>query len=64
MVITEAVFDNGSGRCDLLDCDTHTVFEIVESESTKSIDLKKFKYPDLFTINVLLAKDASLNRRT
>lgn len=43
--ITEARFENGGGRCDILDLDLMEVIEIVMTESEESIMKKQSKYP-------------------
>ena len=43
--ITEARFTGSKGRCDVYDVTTCVAIEIVVSESKKSIELKKQKYP-------------------
>lgn len=43
-LLTECHFKSG-GIADIFDLDTGTAYEIVNSESDKSIELKKNKYP-------------------
>ena len=52
--ITEAPFKlPRSGRCDLIDLDDGTVYEIVKTESTESILQKQRKYPSGLKIVVI-----------
>jgi hypothetical protein len=44
-IITEAVFENGGGRADLIDLLEGIVYEIVNSETEESITKKIIKYP-------------------
>lgn len=43
--ICEARFENGSGRCDILDLDDRVAIEIAVSEEEESIARKKKDYP-------------------
>jgi hypothetical protein len=49
---TEAVFKDGSGKCDILNADDLVIYEIYDSEKEKSLISKKKKYPfPVITIN-------------
>ena len=51
LVVVEAVFEDDSGRADLVDLDRGVAWEILDSESKKSIEMKKLKYPiPIYTI--------------
>lgn len=43
--ITEAEFENGAGRADIVCLDNGTVYEIIQSECQASIDAKRKAYP-------------------
>ena len=43
--ITEAAFNNGSGRADVIDLDEGIAYEIVHSESEESLKRKAKDYP-------------------
>lgn len=43
--ICEAIFENGSGRADILVLDTFTAIEIVHTESNESVARKQEEYP-------------------
>ena len=47
--MTEAIFLNGY-RADVINCFTHEVMEIMNTESDESILAKQSKYPEIFTI--------------
>jgi hypothetical protein len=51
--ITEAIFDKGGGRADILVLDTFTAIEVVHTESDESIALKQQEYPDGIRIEVV-----------
>jgi len=51
--MTEAIFDKGGGRADILVLDTFTAIEIVKSETFESIKRKAEDYPDGIKIEVI-----------
>ncbi len=53
--ITEGIFKDGSGRCDILILDDFKVVEIVCSEKEESIIRKKQDYPNGLKIEVVRA---------
>lgn len=52
VVVTEAYFLKG-GRCDVLCLDCCEIYEVVESETELSVEIKQDRYP--FPINVVMA---------
>lgn len=53
-VITEPIFNNNA-RADLVDCDTHVVYEILCSETEKMLAAKEDYYPSIFEIRKISA---------
>lgn len=43
-VVTEAIFDNGK-RADVFDLTNNIIYEVLNTEDMKNIDLKQAKYP-------------------
>ena len=58
LVVTEAVFEGNLGRCDVFCLDEQICYEIIDSESKKSIQNKSLKYP--FPIKTINAQITSL----
>ena len=62
--VTEAYFKNNKGRVDVLDVSEGICYEIVHTESVKSIELKKGKYPlpvvELNAKDILMTKEEEL----
>lgn len=42
---TEAIFSDGSGRADVINADEKIIYEIYESETLESLEMKSKKYP-------------------
>ena len=42
---TEAIFVNGMGRADIINSDDMVIYEVYQTESKKSLELKAQKYP-------------------
>jgi len=42
---TEAIFVGGKGRADIVDADSAIIYEVYQTESKKSLELKSKKYP-------------------
>jgi len=59
-ILTEAIFKNGS-RADILIPELFIVYEILHSETTKEVLLKKDYYPKELEIRPLLASDVLKN---
>lgn len=53
--ITEGYFEHG-GRCDVWDNVNHIIYEIVNTEKERSLELKKEKYPK-YDIYCIYCKD-------
>ena len=55
-VITEAIFANGA-RADIVVLDDYKIIEILHSESESGCLEKSKKYPDLFELEMVMAKE-------
>ena len=55
-VVTEAIFNNGS-RADIVVLDNHKIIEVLYSESEAACLEKAKKYPDLFELEMVRAKE-------
>ena len=55
-VVTEAIFNNGS-RADIVILDNHKIIEVLYSESKESCLEKAKKYPELFELEMVKAKE-------
>ena len=42
---TEAIFVKGMGRADIINADDCVIYEVYQTESKKSLELKAKKYP-------------------
>ena len=42
---TEAIFVGGKGRADIVNCDDAVIYEVYQTESKRSLELKAKKYP-------------------
>jgi uncharacterized membrane protein (UPF0127 family) len=42
---TEAIFVNGMGRADIINSDDMVIYEVYQTESKKSLEMKAKKYP-------------------
>ena len=42
---TEAIFVRNMGRADIVNCDDAVIYEVYQTESRKSLELKAQKYP-------------------
>jgi len=47
---TEAIFNDGSGRADVINADDEIIYEVYNSEKEKSLLEKSNKYPECFEI--------------
>jgi hypothetical protein len=48
--LTEAIFEKGEGRADILDLNDGTIIEVVCSESSESLEEKVTKYPQQYNL--------------
>lgn len=51
--VCEAIFEDGSGRADILCLDNFTAYEVVNTESDESIEKKRRSYPEGIKIEVI-----------
>mgnify|MGYP001593034604 CR=1 FL=1 len=56
---TECIFDNGEGRADIcvVEAENPRIYEIYETETKESLEVKKAKYPDIFEIIFVSASE-------
>jgi len=47
---TEAIFQKGNGRADIINADDQVVYEVYNTETEKSLIRKSHKYPDSLDI--------------